>query len=263
MSMTRRTFLKITGAAAISTVALPPYTLDAAGTEPPAVRVPVLLYHNISDLVHDDYTISPSLFAAQMEWLYASGYRALTLKEAGEFLSRDAGRAVVITFDDGETSFIDYAFPLLKEYGFPATMNIIGKAVENHNRIDVQRPVISWDECRYLLASGLVELGCHSYALHIPGGVLTTSYEAIGKDLEQFQEHARKELGRPCTTLAWPYGIYDAKCIEIAHRAGFTHILTSRRGFLEKGNNMSDLPRLNVNDAFDLASFRKYLGAPW
>lgn len=262
MSMTRRTFLKITGAAALSTAALP-YTLDAAGSEPSLIRVPVLLYHTISDLVHDDYTISPSTFSAQMEWLYASGYRALTLKDAGEFLRRDAGRAVVITFDDGDTSFIDYAFPLLKEYGFTATMNIIGKAVETHKHIDIDRPVMSWDECRYLLASGLIELGCHSYALHSPGGVLTASYEAIGADLERFQEHARKELGRPCTTLAWPYGIYDAKCIEIARRAGFTHLLTSRRGFLEKGSDMSDLPRLNVNNAFDLASFRKYLGAAW
>jgi peptidoglycan/xylan/chitin deacetylase (PgdA/CDA1 family) len=167
----------------------------------------------------------------------------------------------MITFDDGDTSFMDHAFPLLKEYGFKATMNIIGQAVDSNALVEGGRAVLSWDECRYLAGSGLVDLGCHSYALHSPGGVLSASYGAIKKDLALFQEKFKKEIGRQCTTIAWPYGIYDKKCIEIARSAGFLYILTSREGYVEKESAMSELPRLNMNNKLDLISFQQYIGA--
>jgi peptidoglycan/xylan/chitin deacetylase (PgdA/CDA1 family) len=260
MSMTRRTFLKLAGAAALLSSALPE-TVSALKTKNPAIRIPVLLYHTISNFIHDDYTVSPSSFASQMEWLYANGYRTLATNEVEGFLKNVAGRAVMITFDDGDTSFMDHAFPLLKEYGFKATMNIIGQAVDSNALVEGGRAVLSWDECRYLAGSGLVELGCHSYALHSPGGVLSASYGAIKKDLALFQEKFKKEIGRQCTTIAWPYGIYDKKCIEIARSAGFLYILTSREGYVEKGSAMSELPRLNINNKLDLISFQQYIGA--
>ncbi len=259
MGMTRRTFLKLVGATALFSTTLPRSSSAAGALH--EIKIPILLYHDISNLIHDDYTISPPTFSAQMEWLYASGYRALAVNEATEFLENAAGPPIVLTFDDGDTSFIDYALPLLKEYGFKATMNVIGQAVDTHALIDRQRPVLSWDECRYLLSTGLVELGCHSYALHSPGGVLSVSYGAIERDLAIFQKEFKKELGIHCTTLAWPYGIYDKKCIEIARKTGFTRILTSREGCLKRGGDMSELPRLSMNDKLDLTAFQHRIGA--
>ena len=260
MNMTRRTFLKLAGAAAILSSALPEpvYALKA---NKPGIRIPALLYHDISGFVHDDHTLSPASFASQLEWLYANSYRTLAANEAEGFLKDGDGRAVIITFDDGDTSFMDHAFPLLKEYGFKATMNIIGQAVDSHALLEGGRAVLSWDECRYLAKSGLVDLGCHSYALHSPGGVLSASYGTIKEDLLLFQKKFKNELGRQCTTLAWPYGIYDNKCIEIARHAGFTHLMTSREGYIEKGSAMSELPRLNINNKLDLISFQQYIGA--
>jgi peptidoglycan/xylan/chitin deacetylase (PgdA/CDA1 family) len=259
MTMTRRTFIKLTSALAISLSALPD-SLYASETKMQGKRIPVLLYHGISSL-ENDYTLTPASFSSQMEWLYASGYKTLSANEVEQFLKNGTGSTVMLTFDDGDTSFMDYAFPLLKDYGFKATINIIGQAVDGHALIDRQRPVLSWDECRYFLSSGLVEIGCHSYALHSKGGVLSAPYEAIEKDLTLFQEIYKRELGKRCTVLAWPYGIYDKKCIEIARQAGFSCILTSREGFIEKGSDMRDLPRLNMNGKLDLVSFQQYIGA--
>ena len=262
MAMTRRTFLKLTGVAALVSSALrrTVYAYDA-GAEGRERALPILLYHAISNNVHDDYTISPSSFSTQMEWLYANGYRTLAVNEVEEFPENGDGRAIIITFDDGDASFLDYAFPLLKDYGFKATINIIGRAVDSHALIDRERPVLSWDECRYVMESGLVDLGCHSYALHTPGGVLHASYQAIEKDLMQFQERYKKELGKSCITIAWPYGIYDNKCIEIARKAGYSYLLTSKEGYVRNGSAMSELPRLNINDKLDLMSFQQYIGA--
>ncbi len=260
MNITRRTFLKLTGVAAVFSSALP-RALPAQGAKTPEPGVPALMYHDIANIANDAFALAPSSFAAQMEWLYANGYRTLSLEEVGEFVTGGEGQAAVLTFDDGYTSFMDYAFPLLREYGFMATLNIIGQAVDSHALPENRKAVISWDECRDLMESGLVDLGCHSYALHSKGGVLTVSYPAIERDLMLFQERFTKELGRRCTVIAWPYGIYDATCIEIARKAGFTHLLTSNEGLIGKDSVMSELPRLNINGKLDLVSFQQYIGA--
>ncbi len=260
MNVTRRTFLKLAGAAALFSPMLP-RTLNARGAKTRNIFIPALLYHDIANDIYDDYTLSPSSFSAQMEWLYANGYRTLSLSEIEGFIKGGTGQAVMLTFDDGYTSFMDYVFPLLKEYGFKATLNIIGQAVDRHTLLSSQRPALSWDECGYLMESGLVELGCHSYALHVPRGVLSASYQAIEKDLTLFQKQYIKELGKRCTIIAWPYGIYDEKCIEIAREAGFAYFLTSNEGYIGKESVVRELPRLNINSRLDLISFQQYIGA--
>ncbi len=260
MNVTRRTFLKLTGAAALFSAAFP-RTVYARGAATPGLAVPALLYHDLANPVHDAYTLSPSSFSAQMEWLYANGYRTLAADEVEGFIRDGAGPAAMITFDDGYTSFVDYAFPLLKEYGFRATVNVIGQVVDSHVLLDHGRTALSWDECRYLMESGLVDLGCHTYALHSPERMRSASPGEIEKDLKLFQDRYMKELGKPCTTIAWPYGAYDKKRVEIARKCGFTYFFTSNEGQIGRGSAATELPRLTINNKLDLVSFQQYIGA--
>ncbi len=260
MKVTRRTFLKLSGAALFSSAL--PHALYARGAASSGPEVPALLYHDVTNLEHDAYTLSPSSFSAQMEWLYANGYRTLAVGEVEGFISDGAGPAVMITFDDGYTSFMDYAFPLLKEYGFRATVNIIGQVVDSHLLLDNRRTALSWDECRHLMESGLVDLGCHTYALHSQERIRSASSGEVEKDLKMFQDRYKKELGKPCTIIAWPYGAYDKKRIEIARKCGFTYLFTSNEGRIGKGSGASELPRLTINGKLDLVSFQQYIGDP-
>jgi peptidoglycan/xylan/chitin deacetylase (PgdA/CDA1 family) len=208
-------------------------------------------------------TVMPSVFAAQLEWLYGMGFRVISFDDLDSLDWERAQRTLIITFDDGYPSFMDYAFPLLADYGFRATINIVGKHVRDVSSSN--DPSLSWDECRYLLKSGLVDFGCHADELHVWGGWSTpatyidTFNEKLGRDLAAFQERYQKELGRRATILAWPYGMYDRTSTEIAKREGFKYILTSNRGYLEKGGDLSNIPRRSINRDVDMVSFRAYL----
>ena len=87
-----------------------------------------MCYHGIS--LNDEWEWSPELFVTpqvfrkRMELLKAGAFRVLPLGEAIERLYRSdlPPRSVVITFDDGFHNFAEAAFPVLKEYGFPATV---------------------------------------------------------------------------------------------------------------------------------------------
>ena len=256
MNLTRRQFLTFSGAAVLA-LALP------GRGQAQAVRIPVLLYHDLSVHPGEEETVVPSVFASQMEWLYGMGFRAVSFDEIGALDADSARRAVIITFDDGPASFLEHAYPLLAEYRFKATVTIIGQkttgVTSSHD------PSLGWDECRYVAASGLVDIGCHSYALHTWGGwssperAMPAFNENLGKDLALFQDRCRRELGRPASVLAWPYGKHDRTSIEIAKQEGFRYILTSNRGYYERGGDRGAVPRWPVNRDADLPAFRKFI----
>ena len=91
-------------------------------------RLLILCYHGTS--LEDEHEWRPMLYMApqklaqRLEWLKRRDYSVLPL--AGALQRLRAGtlppRSVVLTFDDGTYDFFKQAYPLLKNYGFPATV---------------------------------------------------------------------------------------------------------------------------------------------
>ena len=249
MKISRREFIHLGGVLAAS-ICAPALARDTS------VEVPVLLYHDISDGFRDTYTISPSLFAAHMEWLNNNGFRAIALRDIVR--PQGNGKPVVITFDDGYASYMEYAFPLFREYGFHSTINVIGSLAGTYLHDGGNRPMLAWDEYRYLLQSGRVDIGCHSYGLHSAAhkGVMGVSGEMLSQDLRTFREVLRRETGRSTDILAWPFGLYDATRIAIARKEGFRYLLTSREASFAVSGDVSEIPRRNIDNLYDITSFR-------
>lgn len=253
LMMTRRDFLRTMAAVTVITVV--PFRSEAAAGR----AVPVLLYHEIDDLRQDEYTILAPAFAAQMEWLYGNGYQAISLQDLAG--GRIPERPVVITFDDGYASFLFYSLPLMEQYGFKATLNIIGQYVATYR--EMNRPMLSWDEYRYLAGTGLVSLGCHTTNLHTfaRGGAKNASADDLYADLMSFQETMMRELKMQSEILAWPYGLYNKRGMETAGKAGFKYLLTSNPGAWRAGQPLREIPRLNVDGRADLKALKTLLGA--
>ena len=91
-------------------------------------RLLILCYHGIA--LEEEYKWMPSvymrpeLFERRLQTLRDGQYNVLPLATGIEGLYRGnlAPRSVAITFDDGMYDFLSRAFPLLKDYGFPATV---------------------------------------------------------------------------------------------------------------------------------------------
>jgi peptidoglycan/xylan/chitin deacetylase (PgdA/CDA1 family) len=91
-------------------------------------RLLILAYHGVS--THDEHLWNGSMymprevFRARLEAIAKSGCVVLPLDEAvARLYANDLpDRSVAITFDDGNFDFKESAFPLLKEFNFPATL---------------------------------------------------------------------------------------------------------------------------------------------
>ncbi|MDN5301285.1 MAG: hypothetical protein PWQ60_799, partial [Thermoanaerobacteraceae bacterium] len=112
-----------------------------------------------------------SEFEAQMKYLYDNGYYTASLKDVEDFIYHKKAlpeKTVLITFDDGYESNFVYAFPVLKNYNFKATIFLIGKSIVqkeepfNPNRLSM----LSIREIKEMLDSGLVEFGSHTFDAH-------------------------------------------------------------------------------------------------
>lgn len=254
-NLTRRAFLQ----AAVIVIVLPKTVLSQEHST--MFSIPVLLYHDISYEIKDDYTVTPGRFTAHMEWLYERGYKAISFDDISSASSAD--KSIIITFDDGYASFISYAFPVLHSYGYKATINIIGQYVNGYLQDGGTRPILSWDEYRYLAKSGLVSLGCHTDRLHVfrRKGVIGASETELLDDLQGFQDRYTQEIGRPCNIIAWPYGFYDDKSISVAYKAGFRYHLTSKIGLYERLKDSKEIPRINIGEDTGLFDLRSKIGA--
>lgn len=93
-----------------------------------AGRLLILSYHGVSledeHLWNPGLYMSPEMFEQRLRIIRDGGYRVLGLAEAIRRLYEGSlpPRAVVLTFDDGAFDFYGRAWPLLRAYGFPATV---------------------------------------------------------------------------------------------------------------------------------------------
>ena len=129
----------------------------------------ILAYHGVSiddeHLWNSDLYISPEHFRSRMQALKDSGCNVLPLAEALEKLWSGTlpECSVVLTFDDGGADFHSRAFPILREFGWPATVYLTSY-YSKYNRpvFDVMCSYLLWKgRSAVLNVNGLMN-GCAS-----------------------------------------------------------------------------------------------------
>ncbi len=126
----------------------------------------VLMYHSVQPYTEDPYlvTVGPPRFEQQMRWLRRRGLRGVSIAELLAARAAGAGKGLVgLTFDDGYADFAEYALPVLRRYGFTATVFVIAGRMGGDNVWDPagpRKPLLDADQVRALAEAG-VEIGSH------------------------------------------------------------------------------------------------------
>lgn len=138
-----------------------------------AAKVPILLYHHLSETEPESATVlHPDTFARQMALLVENGYQAISLDDCIAFVESGTPlpeKPVVITFDDGYQSNYELAYPVLEQYGLKATIFVIGSSVGHTQYQDTEysiTPHFGRGEIAEMTASGLVTIASHTYNMH-------------------------------------------------------------------------------------------------
>jgi len=162
-----------------------------------------------------------------MKALKDNGYSAISTAELSEFLAfRKAipKKAVVIHLDDGYRSSYDIAYPVLKKYGFTATLFIYTSF------IGASKNALTWDQLKTMKAEGF-EVGSHSVN-HVNlskklGGESENEYLArVKRELLLAKQVLDDKLNQNTQYIAFPYGEFSPVllklCQETGYRVGFS-----------------------------------------
>ncbi len=204
--------------------------------------VPVLMYHNITppDSEHQMNYVSPQSFDRQMEFLKRNGFQVLTLSEFVEGIraSRDFHRkSVVITFDDGYADNYTDAFPVLKKYGFPATVFMIADRVGDTG-------YVTWESLREMDAAGF-SVQSHTRRHEYLPDIKDTAM--LDDEIINSKRILETYLRKPVDYLCYPKGGFNVQVAEIAQKAGYKAAVTTNRGD-SRVDPFFQLRRIRVND---------------
>ena len=245
------------------------------GTVRLSYRLPVLMYHHFDENVTADTVVSPERFREQMTALKNAGYTTVTLQQIVDFVDHGVPlpeKAVLITMDDGYTSNLTVAAPILEELGMCATVFLIGiyegEEISPNSGNPLYPARFSYEDAVYWAEKGVLDLQSHSFNMHqrasdgisgrdgilpLDGETLLEYRGALSEDAGLFAQR-RQEHGvpTPLLALAYPYGFYDGKAEETLRAAGirFTFTVEERSNLLWVGreNCLWNMGRFNVTE---------------
>jgi len=167
----------------------------------------VLCYHGITTDERALLRVPAGDLRRQLSSLLDRGYAAVTFAEA---VSAPSGAlTLAVTFDDAEPNVLVLALPVLQELGIPATV------FAPVDQVGVR--ALSWDDLAALAAAGW-EIGSHTLShAHLP----ELDGTALERELRGSRAAIEDALGRPCRSLAYPFGEVDARVRAAAAAAGF------------------------------------------
>jgi peptidoglycan/xylan/chitin deacetylase (PgdA/CDA1 family) len=185
------------------------------------VRRPVVLvYHGVGPPKGDPKCLLVSLehLEAHIRLLQRLGYRFITAEE----LLDEGGphrRTAVLTFDDGFRSWLTEVVPMFERLAVRGTFYVCpGLFGKHHWNIEGEAGRLLDEEDARSLAEAGMELGAHSQT-H-PDLRLLDGRE-LAFELGESKAAVERITGRPCRTMAYPYGNRDERVTEAAAEAGY------------------------------------------
>ena len=194
-------------------------------------KVPILVYHTFAESCKSSLCLPKQVFDKQMAYLKDRGYHVIPLSDLIGFLEFRTAlpeKAVVITIDDGYRSVYDIAFPILKKYGFTATLFVY------MDFIGIPGSSVTWEQLKEMKENGF-EVGSHTLShcnlTKMQEDETEQAYlERIEKELVSSKRITDEKLHQDTISLAFPYGAYNQKVLDLCEKAGYRLCLSVKRG---------------------------------
>lgn len=251
----------------------------------------VLAYHDVEDDAADQRYLSvrTSALNEQISWLLHNGYHVISVQDildAHDGKKTLPPKAVLLSFDDGYSSFYTRVWPLLQAWNVPALWAPVGSWVDTPENQKVnfgglmtpRDRFATWDMVRELSRSPLIEIGSHTWASHygIPANPqgsrepaianrfydkATGRYETdrqfnqrIGDDVRKVTDKITQVTGKAPRAWVWPYGAANGTSLAIARQQGYQLAFTLEDG-LGNVQELGNIPRLLIAGNPSLKAF--------
>ena len=157
-----------------------------------------------------------------------------------ELINNKSERKILLTIDDGFSSFYKNAWPILKKEKIPFILFVSTREVGSFN-------YMTWDQIREISKEDFVEIGNHS---HTHEYLVDESNDLIKKDIEKSISIFENELGKNSNFFSYPFGEYSLDFKDIIVSLGFKYAFGQHSGVIDDTKDFYELPRFPINEKY-------------
>ena len=228
-------------------------------------EVPVVMYHRVinnseNEGIYGTY-IYENIFRQHMQYLKDNNFDVITFEDLNKIGWRNRfqrnKKYIMITFDDGYVDNYNLAFPILKEFGFKATIFLMGEST--YNEWDVN----AGGEKKFELMDKFMIKEMQDYGIEF--GAHTFNHPKLNKLSEEEIRHQIVDVKKPLEekiekeiiTFAYPYGILNDYAKKMAREAGYTFTVSTDSGSVCLSDDLYQIRRIAIFPNTNLFSFKR------
>lgn len=204
------------------------------------VRIPILMYHSISDSDPNNSLLVPvKQFESEVKWLKENGFTPMLLDDVVKAFNTGhvPQKPVAITFDDGYSDNYSDAYRILKENNMKATFFIIT------NNTDKDSFYMNSSMLKEMSQNGMGIENHTSSHIEFPN----ISREDKITIIQEGRDALKEKVGVDSKFLCYPVGKYDAETIEVGKELGIKAAVTTAPGISTANDGMYTLKRLRIS----------------
>ncbi|MEM7363906.1 MAG: polysaccharide deacetylase family protein [Pseudomonadota bacterium] len=215
----------------------------------------ILQYHHIDDDTPASTSTSPAVFSEHLDYLADNDYAVIDLPAAVARLRSGqdlAPRTVAITFDDAFDSIYHTALPLLVEHDMPFTVFVSTDYLNRPHYMTTAQ----MREMQSQGASFANHTRSHIHLQRYLDGEIEAEWETrIREEIEGAEQILIDQLAENHKLLAYPYGEYNLRVLEIIDDLGYT-AFGQQSGPASRHSDFALLPRFPMGGPY--SSMRQF-----
>jgi peptidoglycan/xylan/chitin deacetylase (PgdA/CDA1 family) len=200
-----------------------------------------VMYHRFEENKYPSTNIKLNDFIKHLKIIEDNNIQFINPKNfEDELKNNKRKRKMLLTIDDGFSSFYEKAWPILKKKEIPFILFVSTREVGAFN-------YMTWDQIREISKEEFVEIGNHS---HTHEYLVDENTELIKNDIEKSIAIFERELGKNSVFFSYPFGEYSVEFKEIIKSLKFKYAFGQHSGVIDETKDFYELPRYPINEKY-------------
>ena len=200
-----------------------------------------LMYHRFNENKYPSTNIKIQDFIEHIKILETNNFHFVNPNNfENELKKNKSTRKVLLTIDDGFSSFYENAWPILKKKKIPFILFVSTREVGAFN-------YMTWDQIREINKENFVEIGNHS---HTHEYLVDETNDLILADIKKSILIFKRELGKNSDFFSYPFGEYSLEFKKIIKSLGFKYAFGQHSGVMDETKDLYELPRFPINEKY-------------
>ena len=206
------------------------------------------MYHRFEENKYPSTSIKIDDFKKQLEIIKKENIDFINPNDFEQYLTNKKDkRKILLTIDDGFSSFYENAWPILKKNKIPFILFVNTREVGTFN-------YMNWQQIIELHKEDFVEIGNHSHSHEY---LVDETSNVIKDDIVKLIEIFKNKLGNNSKFFSYPFGEYSLEFKKIIKELGFKYAFGQHSGVIDETKDYFEIPRFPINEKYgDLKRFQ-------